>query len=254
MAIALLPVPGRCDAPPSPAPTMAPLPATVSAEDEFAPTYQSETGSSNIVNLRAQIPYDDATYVFRLKLPIVTSAPGASVTGAGDLALWDLAVLGNGRAQWLVGLNARVPTANDSLGSNKYSLGPAFGYRTKVGAWSVGFFNESFFSLVGPSWYPPVGKTKIQPIATLTVAPQWSVGLSTMKFTYDWVLNRWTEVPLGLRVEKQAVGKIAPLGGYLEAERNLARAPDTPGWTFRALLRWTFAPAQSPSTSDDDGG
>jgi len=238
---------GRCD----PQPTPAPPSETVSAEDEFSPNYQSETGASNLVNLRTQIPFDNGTWVFRMKLPIVTAAPPESITGAGDLALWGLAVIDAGSAQWLVGVTFRVPTARGSLGTNKYSLGPSVGYVVQRNSSTLGFFANSFFSVIGPAWYPAVAKTQIAPAVKLDLARGWAVGLSTMQFTYDWVRDRWTDVPVGLRIGKKPLW-VNRLDAYLEGERNLAHAADTPGWTVRALLRWKISGAQSDSSNEDD--
>jgi hypothetical protein len=249
LVLAFAPLAVRCDPTSS---TPAPPSATVSAEDELSPNYQSESGSSNLVNLRAQIPYDNATWIVRIKLPIVTAAPSESVTGAGDLALWDLAVVNAGYGQWLLGGTVRVPTAHDSLGTNKYSIGPSAGYAIQRGTSTFGFFTNSFFSVVGPSWYPGVAKTQIEPALKYDLSNGWSVGLSTMQFTYDWVRNRWTDAPLGFRVGKNPLGRLSLFDAYFEVERNLAHVADTPGWTIRVLLRRKIAGPQSASSNEDD--
>jgi len=225
-----------------PNPTPAPPAPSVSIEEEVSPEYDDESGSSSLVNLRAQLPYvAGAQYVLRLKLPIVISAPATAVTGAGDLALYDLAVTDTARGRWLEGVTIRIPTAqNDSLGSGKYSIGPAFGYETVRGPWTLGFFQQSFFSVIGPASRSAVGQSKIEPSVTLAVGRGWGIGLSSMAFTYDWVRDKWTEVPVGLRVAKRFSGGLNPLEASLEMEQNLADARGAPSWTIRTLLKWTF--------------
>jgi hypothetical protein len=235
-AFAVTPLHGRCDPPATPAPPA----TTVSAEEELSPSYQDETGSSNLVNLRAQVPYDNANWVVRVKLPVVTSAPAESVTGAGDLALWDLAVIDARSSQWLIGPTIRIPTASDSLGSDKYSIGPSVSYDTKLGMGTAGFWFNSFFSVIGPSWYPLVARTQISPDFKFGLRNGWNVGLSTMQFTYDWARNRWTDAPLGFRIGKKAPGGLKNLDAYFEAERNFASAADTPFWVVRLSARWTL--------------
>jgi hypothetical protein len=137
-------------------------------------------------------------------------------------------------------MTLRLPTANDSLGTHKYSIGPAVIYTTSLGRWTLGLSQESFFSIIGPKSYSTVGKTQIAPTARFGLPSGWSVGLSTMQFTYDWVLNRWTDVPFGLRLEKRSLAGLRPLDAYVEAERNLVDQSDTPAWTIRSALRWTF--------------
>ena len=247
----LLPQPAFSDTPvgwstPSPPST------SLSAQDEFSPDYRSESGSSNVVNLRAQLPYDNGRWVLRLKLPIVTSAPSEAITGAGDLALWALSVQNAGTGQWLLGPTIRIPTAKDSLGTNKYSLGPCLGYATERAAWTVGFFGQTYFSVIGPAIYPAVAKTQIAPTFKYELPQGWNIGLSTMQFTYDWVRNQWTDVPIGFRVGKTFTGLLTSWDAYFEAEKNLASAPDTPSWTARLLLRWKGSRAALPTDGDQD--
>ncbi len=246
-SLALLsPIDARCEATPSPSPPPANRAAPASyfsAEEEVSPTYDDTTGSSTVLNLRGQIPYlaGGTQYVFRVKLPIVTSAPATSITGAGDIALFDLVVLDHPGGRWLAGTTVRVPSAqNDSLGSGKYSAGPAFGYETKDGPWTLGFFNQDYFSIIGPASRAPVGQTKIEPTIVYSLPRGWTIGSSTMSFTYDWVRNEWTEVPLGLGIGKAFQNDLQPLNASLEAEKNLAAVPDVPGWTIRASVKWTF--------------
>lgn len=227
-------------APPSPSP--APPAPYVSIEEEVSPDYSGESGSSSLINLRAQLPYAaGAQYVFRLKLPIVTSAPPNAVTGAGDLTLYDLAVTDAASGRWLGGGMLRVPTAqNDSLGNGKYSIGPAFGYETQSGPWTLGFFQQDYFSIIGPESRAAVGQSKIAPTVTFALPRGWSVGLSSMTITYDWVRNQWIEVPLGLRAAKRFGAGLTPLEASFEMEKNFAAAEGTPSWTIRSLLKWTL--------------
>ena len=243
LAFAFVPAQSRAQQIPA-APTPMPVPPApyVSIEEEVSPDYDDENGSSSLVNVRGQLPYvAGAQYVFRLKLPIVTSAPATAVTGAGDLALYDLAVSDVARGRWLEGVTIRVPTAqNDSLGTGKYSVGPAFGYETHYGPWTLGFFQQDFFSVIGPASRSPVGQSKIEPTVTLALARGWSIGLSSMTITYDWVRNEWTEVPVGMRVAKRFSGGLDPLEASVEMEQNLADVRGAPGWTIRTLLKWTL--------------
>ena len=243
LAFAIVPAPGRAqEVPATPTATPAPPAPSFSIEEEVSPNYDDESGSSSLVNLRGQLPYvAGAQYVFRLKLPIVTSAPATAVTGAGDLALYDLAVSDVARGRWLEGVTIRVPTAqNDSLGTGKYSVGPAFGYETRDGPWTFGFFQQDFFSVIGPTSRSPVAQSKIEPSVTLALARGWSIGLSSMTITYNWVANEWTEVPVGMRVAKRFSGGLSPLEASLEMEQNLADARGAPAWTIRTMLKWTL--------------
>ncbi len=239
--------PMTCLAQPTPTSSPSPSPRVylpyVSAEEEVSPNYDDEVGSSTVLNVRGQLPYAVGTtqYVFRVKVPIVTSAPQSAITGAGDVSLFDFVQEASSQERWLYGATVRVPTAqNDSLGSGKYSAGPAIGYESFNGPWTFGFFNQSFFSVIGPKSRSPVGQTKIEPSISRGLGAGWSVGTSSMSFTYDWVRNAWTEVPLGLRIDNSFPTLLQQLDAYFEAEKNLAAVKGTPGWTLRTGVRWTF--------------
>jgi hypothetical protein len=239
-AALLLPTRALCDTEPSPSPEPSPSRASpapyFSAEEEVTPSYDATTGSSTTLNLRGLIPYVAAgvQYVVRMKLPIVTSAPETAITGSGDLSLFDLAVFDTQRGRWLAGATIRLPSAeNDSLGSGKYSVGPAFGYQSTEGRWTFGFFNQDFFSVIGPKSRAPVGQTKIDLVVAYRLPRGWTIGTSSMSFTYDWTRNAWTDVPIGLQI-------LHLLDASFESEKNLAGVPGVPNWTFRTSVKWTF--------------
>ncbi|MEO6835947.1 MAG: hypothetical protein ABI231_08585 [Candidatus Tumulicola sp.] len=247
--VALLPARALCDVapPPSPSPEESPLrsaPAPYfSAEEEVSPDYDGTAGSSTLINLRGQIPYaaGAARYVFRVRIPIVTSAPQTAITGTGDVALFDLAVSDTQSGRWLTGATVRLPSGQkDSLGTGKYSIGPAFGYESRRGSWVFGFFEQNFFSVIGPKSRPPVGQSKIEPTIAYVFPRGWTVGTSRMTFTYDWVRSAWTDVPLGVGVDKTFADALRRIDASFEIEKNLAGVKGAPGWTLRTAVKWTF--------------
>ena len=137
----------------SPTPSAAPPNPYVSIEEEVSPNYDGESGSSSQINLRGQLPYvAGAQYIFRLRLPIVTSAPATAVTGAGDLALYDLAVIDTTRGRWLEGLPFAPPPLKtihwepENIQLVRHSdtrLNRAFG--------RLAFSNKTFFRSSAPS-------------------------------------------------------------------------------------------------------
>ena len=251
--LALVHIPCSADVVPSPqpAPTQPPPAPYVSVEEEVSPWYTGESGSSVLLNLRGQFPYavNGQQYVIRVKIPYVSSAAPEVPTGRGDINLYYLAILDDSTGRWSVGPTMRLPTGEkDSLGSGKYSIGPAFGYDRPSGKWTLGFFCSNYFSVIGPASLPAVAQTKIDPSANLSLPRGWAIGTSSMSFTYNWTKGMWVSVPVGLRVDK-AFGKnpgvlfaglLEPLVASLSVEKNLAAAGDTPSWTFRALLRWNL--------------
>ncbi|MBV8153596.1 MAG: hypothetical protein JOY98_04205 [Candidatus Eremiobacteraeota bacterium] len=218
----------------------------VSLEVEASPNYDGEGGSSVQYNWAGQLLLGSGD-LLRIRYPVVIAAPPEAITGAGDLSLYDFKVVNGARGQWLAGVSARVPTAqNSSLGSGKYSIGPAGGYQLRSGGWTLGFFAQNYFSIIGPSSRSAVGQSKIAPVVSWTAPGGWSVGLSSMNVTYDWVRNKWTEVPIGIGLGV-GIGRVAPrlqrlrpLQVSYEIEQNLATIKDAPGWTTRLNFRWTF--------------
>src|SRR5262249_32596994 len=139
LALALALAPRTAAADPAPAPTPAPY---VSVEEEASPNYDGVRGSSTQFNFSGQTLFGNG-FLVRLKYPVVTSAPSQSITGAGDLSLYELKVVTTAPGTWLAGFTLRLPTAQDSsLGSGKYSIGPALGYQVRSGLWTLGFFTQ----------------------------------------------------------------------------------------------------------------
>jgi hypothetical protein len=224
---------------------------SISVEEEYSPDYDVETGQSVQLNLRGQLPYleNGQQYIVRVKIPFVTTSPPDAVTGVGDSTLYYLAVSSPSAGRWTYGATMKFPTAGDSsLGSGKYSIGPAAGYDRLAGDWTVGLSTANYFSVIGPSSRAQVAQTKIDPSALLSLPRGWAIGTSSMSFTYNWVPGTWVDVPLGVRIEK-AFGTnsalplaqfLAPLVGSVEFEKNLVAVADTPSWTIRVMLRWNL--------------
>jgi hypothetical protein len=236
---------------PSPAASLPPPRPYVSLEEEYSPDYNDDSGQSVLLNLRAQLPYleNGQQYIIRVKLPFVTTSPAEAVTGVGDSTLTYLAASDAPGGRWTYGATMKLPTAGDSsLGSGKYSIGPAGSYERVSGVWNVGVSTTNYFSVIGPASRSQVAQTKIDPSALLSLPQGWAIGTSTMSYTYNWVPGTWVNVPLGIRIEK-AFGTnsalpiaqlLAPIVGSAEFEKNLVAAADTPSWTIRVMLRWNL--------------
>jgi hypothetical protein len=216
----------------------------VSIEEEYSPNYDGEGVGSSGLNFRGQIAFASGGYgyLIRLKVPYVSSAPPGAITGRGNTTLAALQIRSDAHGQWLLGITMRLPTAqNDSLGSPKTSIGPAFGYQAQQGPWTLGFFSQNFFSVMGPSYAKQVGQSKLEPTVIYSLPAGWQLGTSTMSFTYDWPRGEWVEVPIGLRVQKAfGYAALRPFRFFVEAEQNLVNVRLVPSWTIRAQMRYTF--------------
>ncbi len=221
--------------------------ASVSIEDEFSPAYDDLSGSSNTINLRAQIPWGKPLLLFagtgrrlhvlRIRLPFVTSAPANAITGSGDTTLVGLAIFDSKTSRWVIGPSLRLPTASHgALGSGKWQIGPAAGYTLKLKSTTLGIFTQNFFSFAGDGSRPPVARSQLDPTIVFALPGGWAIGTSQMRFTYDWNTRAWTDVPLGVRIERSGLGVGGRLTAAIEAEKNLADVRGASAWTLRASL------------------
>jgi hypothetical protein len=258
---------------PSPTPSSSPLPGDavdadaspdfgsvvtptrwVSLEEEVSPTYDGLSGSSSTINFRAQLPLGSKfslpfidrrlpLQLIKLKLPFVTSAPRNAISGNGDTTLVGLQYLGTQEKGVSFGPAFKLPTASTSaLGSGKWSVGPAGGYTytNPDGMSAFGIYTQSFFSFAGDGSRPSVSQTQLQPTAFFALGPGFSIGTSTMQFTYNWELPGWTDVPLGIRIAQDFAAGSGKLTAGFEAEKNLINTPGAIGWTLRVNFRYRF--------------
>lgn len=223
-----------------------------SLEDE---SLQSVSGASNQLNLRAQIPLAAAPpltgviasgkvlSLIKLKLPIVIAAPSntgiEAAVGTGDLTASWLGGFGSAQSRWAAGAAFKFPTGAGSLGSGKWSVGPAIGYTADAGAWTLGLYSQSFFSYAGSGARAPVAQTQIEPTISYAFTGGWSVGSSQMKYTYDYDAGRFTNIPVGVRISKQMDAGAKRWNAYFEAERNLATSGGT-SWSVRLGAKLVF--------------
>lgn len=221
-----------------------------SLEDEST---QSIAGPSNEMSMQAQIPLGinppvssflaggHALSLVKITLPIVLAAPNGNgvpaEAGAGDLtAVW-IAGFGTATSRWAGGVAFKFPTGSGTLGSGKWSIGPALGYTYQTGPWTLGLYTQSFFSYAGTGSRLPLKQTQISPAISYAFRREWSVGTSEMKYTYDYNVGSFTTLPLGIFVSKQFDRGEQRFITYFEGERNLATEGGTT-WSARLGIKW----------------
>ncbi len=220
-----------------------------SIEDEAMPSYDGMTGAGNTMNLRAQIPigHDLLPILGRLtrlqlikfKLPYQFSSPSQSSPGLGDTTLVGLTYLGRRDFKWTIGPSFKLPTASQmSLGSGKWSVGPAGSYAYRHGDTEMGIYTQNFFSFAGPSSRKAVSQTEFQPSLAFGLGHGWSVGTSYMMFKYNWEKPAWENVPLGIRFAKKFSLGAGRMDAGLEAEKNLTFYKGQPDMTYRINFKY----------------
>ena len=165
--------------------------------------------------------------------------PTAKQEGLADIAAVDLLIFDTSWGRQGIGAAIIMPTASDpALGSEKWSIGPAYVAITKFGDVSAGFLAQWLYSVVGKDDRDDINSFSLQPFAGYGFGEGWSVQLSDMNFNYDLKRDRWISVPLGGRIEKLiTIGKL-PARLYLEYEDNFIDDDVAPENT----IRFAFVP------------
>lgn len=163
--------------------------------------------------------------------------PSANTTGLADTALVDLMVSATSWGRQGFGAGLILPTASEAaLGSEKWSLGPAYVALTSKGSFQGGFLTQWLFSVAGKSDRDDINSLTIQPFGGFALKNNWSINASEMAFNYNFKASRWTSLPLGISVEKliKLGNKNARL--FFQYEYNFADNSVAPKNTFRLAL------------------
>lgn len=140
------------------------------------------------------------------------------------------------------GAAALLDTAShDSLGSGKYSLGPAFILVHKTRNWTVGALANHVWSVGGDGDRSDVSNTSVQPFVTRTLPDGWSLSF-TSETSYNWKAassDAWT-VPLGATVSKVLHLGHTPLSIGVGGFYNVDRPQFANRWSGRLSVTLVF--------------
>lgn len=207
----------------------------------YSPNLHNSTQDQNILQFRAAIPFEwgGVNNIARLTLPYATdTASGRS--GFQDMTIFNLAAFDRSWGRFGVGAVALLPTGSSELSADKWGLGPALGFVARPDWGLFGLFNQNIFTVAGDDAKPDVNVSTLQPILNVGLGDGWSVGTSDMTFVYDWEVNEFTSLPLGVKVSKLTKVSGVPLQIQLSYERNFyddrVGPEDTIGLTFKVLV------------------
>ena len=223
---------------------------------DFTSSFHNAPGDTGALVLQPVIPFKigEQRHIARITLPYITHGPDLAglvddidqnpvppnfipirdKRGLGDTAVLDLLLFDTSWGRWGIGPVASLPTASDdSLGTGKWSLGPAAVALSRSGNWQYGALVTGLFSVAGDKDRKYVSAVTLQPIASYGLSDGWSVGISELSYTYNFQQRKWAGVPIGGRVEKLI--KIGNLSArvFVDAEYNLRDNDIAPEWTFR---------------------
>jgi hypothetical protein len=140
------------------------------------------------------------------------------------------------------GAAAMLDTAgHDSLGTGKYSLGPAFVVVRKAGKWTLGALANHVWSIGGDRDRDDVALTSMQPFVAYTLGRGWAIN-TTSEMSYNWEAasgDRWA-IPLGATVSRVVPIGHMPVSFALGGFYNVERPEYANRWTARFTVTLVF--------------
>ncbi|MBK4723286.1 hypothetical protein JJL56_31010 [Azospirillum sp. YIM DDC1] len=148
----------------------------------------------------------------------------------------------SGPVIWGVGPSVTFPTATErSLGSGKWSAGPAAVALVTPGNWVAGSLVRQLWSFAGDGDRKDVNQLLIQPFINYNMDDGWYL-VSSPVITADWNSrdgNRWT-VPLGGGAGRIFKVGAQPVNAQMQAFYNVARPDFGADWSIRFQLQFLF--------------
>lgn len=218
--------------------------------DWYTGSFHHLSGSANSVVFRTAIPFTigGQPNILTVTMPAITDSPN-SAEGLTDMTLFDLAIFDLGWGRLGAGGVALLPTGGEVRGAEKWALGPAIGFTASGPRLLWGLFNQNVFSFAGNDERADVNESVLQPLLNLKLEKGWLLGVSEMTLTYDWDLEHWRSLPLGLKVAKLIRLGGVPLQIGAQYEYNFADSePNSPEQILRLTFRFLFPASVAKDT------
>lgn len=219
----------------------------------FQYNYQGAVGPGDAfhnqqLKIQPVIPFvgENGKFILRPILPLSWNQFPQDKHGTGDLFVQGYyiprtAAEAHG-TEFGYGFAALLDTAShDSLGTGKYSLGPAFILVHKTQKWTVGALANHVWSVGGDGDREDVSSTSVQPFVTRNLPDGWSLSV-TSETNYNWKAasgDAWT-VPLGATVSKVLRLGHTPISIGVGGFYNVDRPHDASRWTGRLIVTLVF--------------
>jgi hypothetical protein len=170
-----------------------------------------EKGSIIQLNIQPVLPFtlnEDWYLISRTIIPLI-SQDDIPTTGAGESGLGDLlqslffspAKVDDGG--WILGGGpvALLPTASDdSLGTEKWALGPTAVALKQIGPWTPGILVNHLWSVAGNDDRADVNATYIEPWLSYVTSSNTTISVSA-ETTKDWDADEWA-IPVNFIVDQ----------------------------------------------------
>jgi hypothetical protein len=204
--------------------------------DWYTASLHDAGGTINQIVFRSAIPFDAFGHpnIFRITLPAFTNTPSGQ-TGLGDTTIFNLTVWNESWGRWGAGVSGSLPTGRDGLSSDKWTIGPAFGFvNSSSKEFNWGLFAQTFFSFAGQDSAPDVGLINIQPIFSYQLGGGRTLSVGNSALVYDTENSRWASLMLGVNY-----GQVVTWGGHkwrpnFEVDYDFRDTRGNPEWVVRA--------------------
>jgi len=181
--------------------------------------------------------------VLRVILPLA-SQPGSGdvrVNGLGDVvATAFFSPAKSGRVIWGAGPVFLLPTAtNNTLGSEKFGVGPSAVLLTQPGPWTIGLLFNHIWSASGASDREDVSSTFLQPFVNYNLGDGLAVG-AVMEATANWKADEHWTAPLLFTVSKVARLGNRPVNFVVGAGPTVVSPEGGSTWRFRFMAVFLY--------------
>jgi hypothetical protein len=206
-----------------------------------------EDNTLNVLNIQPVVPFalsKDLTLVTRTILPVLSQpTPTGTQNGIGDLNP-SFFFVPKGKGPWTLGFGPTLvlPTASaSSLGSGKWSAGPAAVAVYSKGPWVAGALLNNLWSFAGERDRGAVSAFLLQPFINYNLPKGWYLVTSPI-VTANWRAasgDQWI-LPVGGGVGRVfRVGR-QPINASLQAYANVVKPDNFGDVTIRAQIQFLF--------------
>jgi hypothetical protein len=189
---------------------------TLNFQNRFVSSFYGNSDQQNTFVFQPVIPYKafGTNHIFRATMPYRLDGPFQD--GLDPVTLFDLMVIP--AFQGRMGVGPVVSFApNNGKGRDTIQAGPAVGYVTQKGKWTLGAFNQNLIS-------SDTNVSFLQPVIAYTINPKWTISAGDLQEGYDWKSDQWVSLPVGFQV-----GRLVQFG------KTTLRLAYNPQYNFRDL-------------------
>ena len=202
--------------------------------------------TGTLLNFQPVMPFpvSKSTNVIVRVIAPLTSQPlpdGTRVNGVSDVlttAFFSPSKAGN--IIWGAGPAILLPTAtNNSLGTEKFAIGPSVVVLTQPGKWTLGALANQLWSTSGAEDRAEVNQMYVQPFANYNLGAGLAVGVS-MEANAAWKADTVWTAPLLFSVSKVTLLGKQPVNIAMAAGPTLGGSENSSSWRYRLSATFLF--------------